>query len=343
MMWVLFILLGIICGAITYVICDTLSVKSIIGKLHFTDEQEKIKRQLIEKKNIAKKEMTDEIQRSIDEKQKQLNKLNLDYQRKADEYTENTLRLDRDFQRTREAYEQMDKEAEAERQKENAELIAAATKDREMKIASITTEYEKEKERVKENFQTFSDEINLKKAALTEEIKAFEHRQAAIIEQFKKDEEVRKQRDFYHITINSAYKSDIAKLKQMAPGFSRPELFYKLLYDTYYKPPIEELFKRVLGDNKDKGGIYKITNINNEKVYIGKSVKFIDRWRIHAKRGCNIERISGQIYEAMFDEGLENFSFEIVEICSKDQQTEREKYWIDFYKSNQWGYNIRNG
>jgi len=178
---------------------------------------------------------------------------------------------------------------------------------------------------------------------LTEEIKAFEHRQAAIIEQFKKDEEVRKQRDFYHITINSAYKSDIAKLKQMAPGFSRPELFYKLLYDTYYKPPIEELFKRVLGDNKDKGGIYKITNINNEKVYIGKSVKFIDRWRTHAKRGCNIERISGQIYEAMFDEGLENFSFEIVEICSKDQQTEREKYWIEFYKSNQWGYNIRNG
>ena len=53
--------------------------------------------------------------------------------------------------------------------------------------------------------------------------------------------------------------SDIAKLKSMAPGFSRPEIFYKLLYETYYKVLIEELFKRVLGENKDKGGIYKIT------------------------------------------------------------------------------------
>ena len=79
---------------------------------------------------------------------------------------------------------------------------------------------------------------------------------------------------------------------------------------------MEDLFKRVLGKNADKGGIYKITN-SNGKVYIGKTVKFIERWRTHAKRGCNIERMNGILYEAMFEEGLENFSFEIVEICDK--------------------------
>lgn len=343
MMWILFIILGIICGILAYVICDTLSVRSLLGKIQFTDEQKKIKQGLIEKKNVAVKEMTDEIQTAIREKRYELVKLDKELEEYSNRNTKRILQLDDDYERTRKAYEQMDKEAEAERQKKNEECIAAATEQREQKIAALQKNYEDNREQLKINFQNFSDEINLKKAALTEEIKAFEQRQSALIERFKKDEELRHQRDFYHIQIDSLSKSDIEKLKQMAPGFSRPEIFYKLLYETYYKAQMEELFKRVLGDNKDKGGIYKITNINNEKVYIGKTTKLIDRWRIHAKRGCNIERIAGQIYEAMYKEGLENFTWEIVEICPKEEQTEKEKYWTEFYKSNQWGYNIRTG
>jgi len=45
--------------------------------------------------------------------------------------------------------------------------------------------------------------------------------------------------------------------------FSKPEIIYKLMYEVYYKSRLEEMFKRVLGENKDKGGIYKITNVNN--------------------------------------------------------------------------------
>ena len=154
---------------------------------------------------------------------------------------------------------------------------------------------------------------------------------------------MKQRRDFYHIKINEAAARDICKLKSLALEFSKPEILYKLIYETYYKTKIEELFSRILGDKKNSGGIYKITNINNEKIYIGKTVKFLDRWRTHAKRGCNIERISGKLYDAMFEEGLENFSFEIVEVCPKEEQSEKEKYWISFYKSNEWGYNTREG
>lgn len=340
---ILLIIACIIIGAVTYFCCDALSVSSLKNKIHFNNEQEKIKRGLIEKKDAAEKEMTDEIKKAISEKQQQLNKLETDYGEKFHQYQKNVMELDSNYMRTREAYAQMDKEAELERQKENEEIIAAAAREREQRIAVLNSQYEKEKEVAKLNFQTFSDEINLKKAALTEEIKAFEARQAAIVAQFKKDEETRKQRDFYHISIDSMSVNDIAKLKSMAPSFSRPEIFYKLLYETYYKALMEELFKRVLGDNKDKGGIYKITNINDEKVYIGKTTKFIDRWRTHAKRGCNIERIAGQIYDALFKEGLENFTWEIVEVCPKEEQTEKEKYWIEFYHSDQYGYNMKKG
>lgn len=210
-------------------------------------------------------------------------------------------------------------------------------------INVLTANYAAEKQVLTENFQTFSNEINLKKAALTEEIKAFEKKQAAIIERFKLDEEARKQRDFYHITLNAAAKADIAKLKELALTFSRPEVLYKLIYEVYYKTQMEDLFKRVLGDNKSRGGIYKITNITNEKIYIGRAADYLTRWRTHAKRGCNIERISGALYDSMFEEGLENFSFEIVETCGKEEQAEKEKYWIDFYKSDQYGYNMRRG
>ena len=43
----------------------------------------------------------------------------------------------------------------------------------------------------------------------------------------------------------------------------------------------------------------------------------------------------------MFKDGLENFTFEIIEECKKDSQilNEREKYWIKYYDSFNNGYN----
>jgi hypothetical protein len=39
------------------------------------------------------------------------------------------------------------------------------------------------------------------------------------------------------------------------------------------------------------------------------------------------------LHTTMAKDGLENFTFELVEEVSKDKLTEREKYWIDFYGS----------
>lgn len=45
------------------------------------------------------------------------------------------------------------------------------------------------------------------------------------------------------------------------------------------------------------------------------------------------------LYEAMFTEGIWNFSFQVLEECEKDQLTAREKFWISHYQSNEIGYN----
>lgn len=45
----------------------------------------------------------------------------------------------------------------------------------------------------------------------------------------------------------------------------------------------------------------------------------------------------------MFATGVENFSFEIVEKCDRAKLNEREVYWIDFYKAQEYGYNMSRG
>ena len=38
---------------------------------------------------------------------------------------------------------------------------------------------------------------------------------------------------------------------------------------------------------------------------------------------------------------LGNFSFEIIEECTKSQLNDREDYWQDFFKAKEFGYSIK--
>lgn len=91
-------------------------------------------------------------------------------------------------------------------------------------------------------------------------------------------------------------------------------------------------------------GIYKITNTLNDKCYIGQSIDIKTRWMQHIYEGKrNVKE--GKLYPAMFKDGIENFTFEIIEECKKDLQVlnERERYWIKYYNSFNNGYNSTIG
>jgi group I intron endonuclease len=45
----------------------------------------------------------------------------------------------------------------------------------------------------------------------------------------------------------------------------------------------------------------------------------------------------------MQEEGLQNFSFEVLEKCPREQLDEKEKYYIELYQSIIYGYNILAG
>jgi hypothetical protein len=45
----------------------------------------------------------------------------------------------------------------------------------------------------------------------------------------------------------------------------------------------------------------------------------------------------------MLDDGLESFSFEVLEECSRDQLNEKERFYIQLYQSDLYGYNSQSG
>ena len=43
----------------------------------------------------------------------------------------------------------------------------------------------------------------------------------------------------------------------------------------------------------------------------------------------------------MLENGVENFSFEVVEECPRQQLNQREDYWQQYFKAKEFGYSIK--
>lgn len=85
-------------------------------------------------------------------------------------------------------------------------------------------------------------------------------------------------------------------------------------------------------------GIYKYTNKINNNIYIGLSSNIEKRYQQHLTASKQINP-KMTIDKAIKKYGIENFLFEIVELCNENQLDEKEKYWIKYYNSYNNGYN----
>lgn len=94
-------------------------------------------------------------------------------------------------------------------------------------------------------------------------------------------------------------------------------------------------------------GIYKFTNKINGHSYIGQSINIENRVNSHRQRAyCNSENnkeYEKTFYKAIRKYGWDNFDFEVLEICSKEELNEREIYYIDYYDTYHNGYNEEKG
>ena len=149
-----------------------------------------------------------------------------------------------------------------------------------------------------------------------------------------------------HVKVNEADQDDIGYLlNNVVRHLSNPDILYKLIWSEYIQKATNEMLDYIL-PQKDCPGIYKITNDRNKKSYIGRSTSVRKRLADHIKSAIGISTIANQkIHEIMREEGIWNFTFELIEECDKDKLSEREKYYIDFFQTadTTYGYNQKAG
>ena len=165
----------------------------------------------------------------------------------------------------------------------------------------------------------------------------------ALLEPLKQYEKEQQERLFYTIQVPDEYKEDIEfLLTTVAAKVQHPDIINKLIWAEYVKPYIDATFKRV--GIKDEPGIYKLTSLIDGKCYIGKSTNIKKRIADHMKSVVGISTIADQtVHHVIAREGYWNWTIEPIIYCEKDKLNELEKYYIDFFKSNEFGYNRTKG
>ena len=87
-------------------------------------------------------------------------------------------------------------------------------------------------------------------------------------------------------------------------------------------------------------GIYKITNKNNGKFYIGSSKHLDRRWWEHQNDLIKNDHINPKLQHAWNYHGKDAFDFTIIETVEETKLFEREQFYLDMFKPNKIGYNI---
>ena len=183
-----------------------------------------------------------------------------------------------------------------------------------------------------------------------EQIKDYTDQIAAVKERFESLERTLRVYDleqqaklFYTIQLPEEYYEDIEfLLTTVAAKVQHPDIISKLVWQEYVKPNLDNTFKRL--EIKTEPGIYKLTSLQNGKCYTGKSTNVKGRITDHFKSVVGITSIADQaVHHAIRKEGFWNWTIEIITYCEKDKLSELEKYYIEFFKAQEFGYNKTGG
>lgn len=245
-------------------------------------------------------------------------------------------------------YQQASLNAEMYCQKANelaSEKLAQSAEQMAQKYQQAEDNYQQEYlKAIEESTKEYTNLIIQKQEELnkiSQELVEAKAKQNAIVEANKRAEEVKQKEQFYKLNLSEIDIEEIKKLRSIIPYLRSAEPINKVIWKVYYEKSYTDLIGRVIGQGIHTG-IYKITNIENQKCYIGQAVNIADRWKQHIKRGVGAEAPTrNKLYPAMYELGPEQFTFEILEECDKSLLDSREDYWQEFYQAKEFGYSIK--
>lgn len=217
---------------------------------------------------------------------------------------------------------------------------------------SVKEEEVKRRQKMEEGlaaFQQAVSEIQTQKQQELDEITAliedFKKKRDVINEEILRRRQIEEQQDFYRVLLSEQDKEDIHYLISIIGNIRNKQLLYKLIWSEYLQKPFNEMLKRVLEGKEVRCVIYKITNLKTGEIYIGKTkAEASKRWTEHIKTSLNIGTIARSKIHIMLFGHWDEFSFEILEKVSDESLlSSREKFYINFYQSNIYGYNMNSG
>lgn len=206
-------------------------------------------------------------------------------------------------------------------------------------VKILETSYKDREQQYDINIARLKEDIRLTQQELTK----LKETRAAAHEALLKEQEIKENKDNYKLSPSQADLADARRLEIVKRELNKPRILSMLIWQTYWQPLAKRQFPLILQD-KTKCGIYKITNLITDECYIGQAVDVYKRWNEHCKCGLGIDTPPGnKLYKAIQEYGLENFTFELLTECSASELNEKEKYFIELYQSNTFGYNGTGG
>lgn len=221
---------------------------------------------------------------------------------------------------------------EKDKQQELERLFAQRQQEYTNEIINLADEAELKKQEIREGIEHEKEKLSKYQnyyCSILEPVRALEREKDEIL--------------YQTIQISEENKQDIAYLlNDVLPVLRHPDILCKLIWSEFIQKPMNEMLAR--NAIEEVCGIYKITNIENKKCYIGKSLNVKKRLQDHVKGSLGIRTISDQkIHREMAREGIWNFRFELLCECEKEELSEKEKYYISYFDSQKYGYNVASG
>ena len=207
------------------------------------------------------------------------------------------------------------------------------------KKKNVELKYQQYEESLKQQIHNIQDLRDQVQSDLTQLKSVYEAATAARLRQQEEQSKLL----FYRIQISDKQINDIMNLQEWKKELNEPSIVSKIIWSAYIMKPTTDLCNRVLGSGSTCG-IYKITNKQTGEIYVGQSVNIADRWKQHIKCGLGIDAsATNKLYNNMQKYGVWNFTFEILQKCTRDKLNEKERFWIQMYQSNKVGLNVTKG
>lgn len=212
-----------------------------------------------------------------------------------------------------------------------------------IRISALLKSYEEKENELTMTFDAKSQDLSNKISIESSKLADLQAKQLAYIQAQQRQEEIDSNQDYYRLALDEIDINDITLLRELQPRFVKKESIDKLIWEVYYKPAYDTLTARLFPKAIKYCGIYRITDLTTGKSYIGQSVDIKERFRQHIKSALTYGKATNKLYSTMQKSGVHNFTFEILEEVSRENLNERETYWIEFYKTKDFGLNTTRG